>query len=182
MLLFSSALATLSMSIDPESERLECRAEAKAWSQGELMGKTLRDQGQVRTAAKLYLWELPKNLMSQLIGLTGSLGFSDGWRVGQELHLVSRGLDGLSFLASFNCDPGEQKLVVWSGRGLGSPTVGLRLMIPLLPPLLGRSLAERVAALAGKLGVSITIHYGETPNFTTPQVSPPFQLLEYQIL
>ena len=47
MLLFSSALATLSMSIDPESERLECRGEAKAWSQGELMAKTLRDQGQV---------------------------------------------------------------------------------------------------------------------------------------
>ena len=47
VLLFSSALATLSMSIDPESERLECRGEAKAWSQGELMAKTLRDQGQV---------------------------------------------------------------------------------------------------------------------------------------
>ena len=167
MLLFSSALATLSMSIDPESERLECRAEAKAWSQGEQMGKALRDQGQVR----LHLWELLQNLMSQLIGLTGSLGFSDGWRLGQELHLVSRGVAGLSFLASFNCDPGEQKLVVWNGRGLGSPTVGLRLMIPLLPPVLGRTLAERVAAVAGKLGVSITIHYGETPNFTTPQVS-----------
>jgi len=151
VLLFSSALATLSMSIDPESERLECRGEAKAWSQGELMAKTLRDQG-------------------QMIGLTGSLGFSEGWRLGQELHLVSRGADGLSFLASFNCDPGEQKLVVWSGQGLGSPTVGLRLTIPLLPPVLGRALAERVAAVAGKLGVSITIHYGETPNFTTPQV------------
>ena len=47
MLLFSSALATLSMSTDPESERLECRAEAKAWSQGEQMGKALKDQGQV---------------------------------------------------------------------------------------------------------------------------------------
>ena len=48
MLLFSSALATLSLSIDPESERLECRAEAEAWTQGEEMGKSLQDQGQVR--------------------------------------------------------------------------------------------------------------------------------------
>ena len=89
-----------------------------------------------------------------MIGLTGSLGFSeDGWRLGQELHLVSRyyyshclycnnsflfrGEDGLSFLASFNCDPGEQKLVVWGGH-LGNPTVGLRLMVPLLSPGLGR--------------------------------------------
>ena len=47
VLLFSSALATLSMSIDPESARLECRAEAKPWSQGEQMGKALREQGQV---------------------------------------------------------------------------------------------------------------------------------------
>ena len=48
-----------------------------------------------------------------------------------------RGEDGLSFLASFNCDPGEQKLVVWGGH-LGNPTVGLRLMVPLLSPGLGR--------------------------------------------
>ena len=48
VLLFSSALATLSLSIDPESERLECRAEAEAWTQGEEMGKSLQDQGQVR--------------------------------------------------------------------------------------------------------------------------------------
>ena len=48
VLLFSSALASLSLSIDPESERLECRAEAKAWTQGEEMGKSLQDQGQVR--------------------------------------------------------------------------------------------------------------------------------------
>ena len=48
VLLFSSALATLSLSIDPESERLECRAEAEAWTQGEEMVKSLQDQGQVR--------------------------------------------------------------------------------------------------------------------------------------
>ena len=48
VLLFSSALASLSLSIDPESERLECRAEAEAWTQGEEMGKSLQDQGQVR--------------------------------------------------------------------------------------------------------------------------------------
>ena len=48
VLLFSSALASLSLSIDPESERLECRTEAKAWTQGEEMGKSLQDQGQVR--------------------------------------------------------------------------------------------------------------------------------------
>ena len=155
------------MSIDPESERLECRAEAKAWTQGEQMAKALRDQGQV---IFLCCPSLTENPALQLIGLTGSLGFSDGWRLGQELHLVARGLDGLSFLASFNCDPGEQKLVVWNGKGLGAHTVGLRLIIPLLPPVLGRVLAERVASVAGKMGVSITIHYGETPNFTTPQV------------
>ena len=48
VLLFSSALATLSLSIDPESERLECRAEAEAWTQGEEMVKSLQNQGQVR--------------------------------------------------------------------------------------------------------------------------------------
>ena len=48
VLLFSSALASLSLSIDPESERLECRAEAEAWTQGEEMVKSLQDQGQVR--------------------------------------------------------------------------------------------------------------------------------------
>ena len=53
MLLFSSALESLSMSIDPESERLECRAEAKAWTQGEQMAKALRDQGQVIFFVKL---------------------------------------------------------------------------------------------------------------------------------
>ena len=53
MLLFSSALESLSLSIDPESERLECRAEAKAWTQGEQMAKALRDQGQVIFFVKL---------------------------------------------------------------------------------------------------------------------------------
>ena len=48
VLLFSSALASLSLTIDPESERLECRAEAEAWTQGEEMVKSLLDQGQVR--------------------------------------------------------------------------------------------------------------------------------------
>ena len=39
-----------------------------------------------------------------------------------------------------------------------------------LSSTLSRALAERVASVAGNLGVSITIHYGDTPNFTTPQV------------
>jgi len=54
--------------------------------------------------------------------------------------------------------------------------------VPLLSPGLGRALAERVASVAGNLGVSITIHYGDTPNFTTPQVGTGWVLQSEDLL
>ena len=81
VLLFASALSSLSNSLDPVMERLTCSDTDSVSTQGEEMLRHLHS--------------------ARLEGLTGEISFTDGERHNIQIQLVKRGEDGLKNIGSF---------------------------------------------------------------------------------